>query len=95
MYPARPCVGYGHVLVVPTDPPYRFLDAVNALVLREQPGIEVLDQRSVIVESAKVEVSFLKVTGALRSTDFLPQADEEPADKTRRQMAAGGMRAIG
>jgi hypothetical protein len=25
-----------------------------------------------IVESAKVEVAFLKVTGAVRSTDFLP-----------------------
>jgi hypothetical protein len=30
------------------------------------------------VESAKVEVSFLKVTGALRSTNFLPVVDEDP-----------------
>jgi hypothetical protein len=33
-----------------------------------------------IIESAKVEVSFLKVTGALKSTDFLPtDVDEPPA----------------
>jgi hypothetical protein len=33
----------------------------------------------VIVESAKVEVDFLKVTGAARSTSFLPDGDELPA----------------
>jgi hypothetical protein len=32
----------------------------------------VADVARVIVESAKVEVNFLKVSGALRSTDFLP-----------------------
>lgn len=30
----------------------------------------------VIVDSAKVEVRFLDVTGALKCTDFLPDADE-------------------
>ena len=30
-----------------------------------------------IVESAKVEVNFLKVTGALRSTNFLPTGEDE------------------
>jgi hypothetical protein len=38
----------------------------------------IADVAKVLVESAKVEVSFLKVTGALRSTDFLPVGDEEP-----------------
>lgn len=32
----------------------------------------VADVARVLIESAKVEVDFLKVTGALRSTDFLP-----------------------
>lgn len=32
----------------------------------------IADVAKVIVESAKVEVDFLKVTGELRSTDFLP-----------------------
>jgi hypothetical protein len=40
----------------------------------------VADVAKVIVESAKVEVDFLKVTGALRSSDFLPTdvGDEHP-----------------
>jgi hypothetical protein len=40
----------------------------------------VAEVAKVIVESAKVEVSFLKVTGALRSSDFLPTdaGDEKP-----------------
>lgn len=36
----------------------------------------VADVARVIVESAKVEVDFLKVTGAIKSTDFLPDGDE-------------------
>ena len=39
----------------------------------------------VIVDSAKVEVDFLKTTGALRSTDFLPDGD---AEKTPAQLPA-------
>lgn len=35
----------------------------------------------VIVDSAKIEVNFLKVTGALRCTDFLPGEDETPKPK--------------
>ncbi len=35
----------------------------------------VADVAKVIVESAKVEVDFLKVTGATKSTDFLPEGD--------------------
>lgn len=38
----------------------------------------VADVAKVIVESAKVEVDFLKVTGAVRSTNFLPIGDDEP-----------------
>lgn len=37
----------------------------------------VADVARVIVDSAKVEVDFLKVTGAAKSTDFLPNGDEE------------------
>ena len=33
----------------------------------------------VIIESAKVEVEFLNVTGTLKSTDFLPTEDAQPA----------------
>lgn len=36
----------------------------------------VADVARVIVESAKVEVDFLKVTGGTRSTDFLPDGDQ-------------------
>ncbi len=37
----------------------------------------VADVARVIVDSAKVEVEFLKVTGAAKSTDFLPDGDEQ------------------
>ena len=42
----------------------------------------IADVARVIVESSKVEVNFLQVTGALRSTDFLPVDLEE--EKTLR-----------
>jgi hypothetical protein len=32
-----------------------------------------------VIESAKVEVQFLEVTGALKSTDFLPSEERKPA----------------
>lgn len=35
----------------------------------------IADVAKVLVESAKVEVNFLKVTGATKSTDFLPDGD--------------------
>lgn len=35
----------------------------------------IADVGKVIVESAKVEVNFLRVTGATKSTDFLPDGD--------------------
>lgn len=37
----------------------------------------ISDVARVIVDSAKVEVQFLEVTGALKSTGFLPDADVE------------------
>ena len=44
----------------------------------------------VIIESAKVEVDFLKVTGASKSTSFLPTEEETPP--ARPQLAAAGGR---
>ena len=38
---------------------------------------EIANVGKVIVESAKVEVDFLKVTGERKSTDFLPIEDDE------------------
>lgn len=44
----------------------------------------VADVAKVIVESAKVEVNFLKVTGAVKSTGFLPNGDgDEPKHRER------------
>lgn len=48
----------------------------------------VADVAKVIVDSAKVEVDFLKVTGAVRSTNFLPNGDEEPATPKQGALAA-------
>ncbi len=36
----------------------------------------VADVAKVLIESAKVEVEFLKVTGAVKSTNFLPTENE-------------------
>jgi hypothetical protein len=52
----------------------------------------VAEVAKVIVESAKVEVNFLKVTGAVRSTNFLPDATEEPP-APRAQLAPVNQRA--
>jgi hypothetical protein len=43
----------------------------------------IADVARVVVESAKVEVDFLKVTGGLRSTGFLPEdaGEEAPGPK--------------
>lgn len=43
----------------------------------------IADVGRVIVDSAKVEVQFLQVTGAIKSTGFLPDADEAPANRPR------------
>lgn len=44
----------------------------------------VANVANAIIESAKVEVSFLKVTGALKSTDFLPTDVIEPPRIAKR-----------
>lgn len=38
----------------------------------------VANVANAIIESAKVEVAFLKVTGGLKSTGFLPSDDDHP-----------------
>ncbi len=48
----------------------------------------VADVARVIVDSAKVEVNFLKVTGGVRSTDFLPDADVEAPARPRALRSA-------
>jgi hypothetical protein len=50
----------------------------------------IADVAKVIVESAKVEVAFLKVTGAVKSTDFLPNSDTETVPPARRLNAVAG-----
>lgn len=62
-------------------------DTLTALKDKEHPmdldrAQTVADVAKVIVESAKVEVNFLKVTGALKSTGFLPEG-EKPVPATR------------
>jgi hypothetical protein len=47
----------------------------------------IADIGRVVVDTAKIEVEFLKTTGALKSTNFLPDGDEQ---HTRPQLAAAG-----
>lgn len=56
-------------------------ETIEALKDVEQPmdikrAQAIADVARVIVDSAKVEVDFLKVSGASKSTEFLPNADE-------------------
>jgi hypothetical protein len=44
----------------------------------------IADVAKVLVESAKVEVAFLRVTGAARSTDFLPDGSGDAVPPSRR-----------
>lgn len=44
----------------------------------------IADVARVVVESAKVEVAFLDVTGAVKSTGFLPDADAAKVPAARR-----------
>lgn len=48
----------------------------------------VADVARVIVESAKVEVAFLKVSGAVRSTDFLPDGGDDQTAPVGRRLNA-------
>jgi hypothetical protein len=49
-------------------------------------AMAIANVASVIVESAKVEVSYLKVTGALKCTDFLPAEEDDPRTAQRRRL---------
>ena len=44
----------------------------------------IADVARVIVDSAKVEVDFLRVSGALKSTDFLPSDIDVPRQAPKR-----------
>jgi len=48
----------------------------------------VAEVSKVIVDSAKVEVDFLKVTGAVNSTGFIPQGEQTVTPTGRRLVAA-------
>lgn len=65
-------------------------DTLAALKDKEHPmdldrARSVAEVAKVLVESAKVEVEFLKVTGATRGTGFLPEEERRgPAPVSRR-----------
>jgi hypothetical protein len=50
----------------------------------------VADVAKVLVESAKVEVDFLKVTGAAKATGFIPDGDDVTVPVARRLHGANG-----
>lgn len=52
-------------------------------VARSDASRRIADVARVIVDSAKVEVNFLNVTGGLRSTGFLPEDTGEMEDEKR------------
>ena len=64
------------------------LRQVKAGTLDVEKAKTVVDIGRVLVESAKVEVSFLATTGALKSTDFLPDADDVQPTGPRRLSSA-------
>jgi hypothetical protein len=51
----------------------------------------IADVAKVVVASAKVEVDFMRVTGAVRSTGFIPE-DRTLVEPERPQLAAAGTR---
>lgn len=66
-------------------------EALEALKDTEKPmDIEraraIADVAQVVINSAKVEVEFLKATGSVRSTGFLP---EEDGQERPRRIGAG------
>lgn len=68
-------------------------ETLEALRNEEKPmdlarANEIANVAKVIVESAKVEVAFLKVTGERKSTDFLP-TEEDEGTSVRRQIDQG------
>ena len=71
-----------------------FFETLEALKDDEKPmdldrARAVAEVAKVIVESAKVEVNFLRVTGAVRSANFLPNDDDlTPASRRLRSGVA-------
>jgi hypothetical protein len=68
-------------------------DTLAALKDKDKPmdldrARAIADVARVLVDSAKVEVDFLKVTGAIKSTGFLPDADEQPRPRRVRDARA-------
>jgi hypothetical protein len=50
---------------------------------------EIANVARVVVDSAKVEVAFVKATGALKSSDFLPTEEEDGTAPRRLPRAIG------
>lgn len=49
----------------------------------------IADVAQVIINSAKLENDFLKITGALQSTGFIPDGDGEEKSAPKRLAASG------
>lgn len=69
-------------------------DTLAALKNKDNPmdldrARAVAEVARVVVDSAKVEVEFLKTTGALKSTGFLPDGDEQQPVRPRIAAVAG------
>lgn len=69
-------------------------ETIEALKDNENPmdlarARAIADVARVVVDSAKVEVEFLKATGERRSTTFLPTPDLDAERAPRPQLAAG------
>ena len=69
-------------------------ETLEALKDDEKPmaidrAMAIAEVAKVLVESAKVEVGFLKATGALKSTDFLP-SEEDAVQIQRKRLAIAG-----
>lgn len=72
-------------------------ETIEALKDEHQPmdlarARTIADVARVVVDSAKVEVEFLKATGERRSTNFLPTPDLDAERPARPQLAAGGVK---
>lgn len=56
----------------------------------------IADVARAVIESAKTEVDFLKVTGALKGTDFFPDGEEtKKLDEHRPAAPRGFIAAVG
>ncbi len=72
-------------------------EALEALKDEEKPmdlgrAKAIADVARAVIESAKVEVDFLRVTGGLKCTGFLPEDKGEEEPGSRPRLAASGGR---